>query len=156
MISAELERMKLLRIRHELQDYRYYCLRKKWTDEKIELCSIKLNGHIPAVSGGGSAATSSIEGSWIIAVMEEEKELMQLRKEVVHHIDLVNGWLNLVTQNLGAEATLVLAQYAITEGYENADKCAEALGLSNTRMLYRIINKAEACILENVKKLKNF
>lgn len=152
--SAELERMKLLRIRHELQDYRYYCLKKRWLDEKIELCGIKLNGHIPAV--GGSQPGTPVEGNWIIAAMGEETELIQLREDITSHITLVNSWLELVERSLGAEVTLVLARYAITEGYENADKCAEDLGLSNTRMLYRIINKAECCILENVKKLKNF
>lgn len=152
---TELEYMRLQRIRHELQDYRYYLLKKSWLLEKIELCDIKLNGQIPALKtdeiGGGA-----LQGNWIVATIEEQDELRASLNEVQRHIDLVENWLRLVEVTLGKEYMFVLSVYAINNGYKNVEKCVEELKLSNDRKLHRSVSRAENCILENVKNFKNF
>lgn len=153
--STELEYMRLMRIRHELQDYRYYLLKRDWIDEKIAMLGTKLNGHIPALKTGEGSGGSAVEGNWIIAAIAEQDELNLLRDEIQRHISLVNTWLAHIEASLGREEMLVLSNYAITEGYGNADKCVEFHDLGSRSKLYRIIAKAESCILEKVKNFKN-
>ncbi|NCU30371.1 hypothetical protein EOM57_01050 [Candidatus Saccharibacteria bacterium] len=154
--NTELEYMKLQRIRHELQDYRYHCLRKKWLNEKIEELDIKLDGQIPALKTGEGSGGGSTEGNWIISAIAERDELKSLRKEIERHIEIVDAWLSLIERCLGKETMCILSHYAIMEGYENADNAVDLLKLKSKRTLYRIVARAEGCILENLKNFKNF
>lgn len=153
--NTELEYLRLQRIRHELQDYRYYLLKKNWLNEKIAELDAKLDGHIPALKTGEGSGGSSTDGNWIISAIAEQDELVLLRGEVQRHIDGVEEWLTLVNAKLGDEFVQALNCYAIAEGYENVDKCVDILRLSNSKKLQRTIAKAENCILENMRSFKN-
>lgn len=47
--AEEAENLKRQHVKHELMDYRHYCSRMDWLDEKIARLDHKLNGGVSAL-----------------------------------------------------------------------------------------------------------
>lgn len=146
--KGELEHLKRQRVKHELQDYRYYMIRISHLNERLTTIEEKLSGMIPAMKYGYKTGSTK-SGNWIVAACFDRdivnKELEYLRKHTV----LVDGWLDLVASELGEDYRRVLEVYCIRENYQNVDKCTRELGCVYGRYLLRMVARAEATILQN-------
>lgn len=146
-ISAEeAENLKRQHVKHELMDYRHYCSRAEWLEEKIARIDYRLNGGVSAQPIGGMSGVGSISAkdSWIIAAIAEQDKLVKEKEIVSYHVNMVETWLS----GLEDKYYNALHLYVILNNCSNLEDCSKELGYSYKRALLIDVEVAITQILE--------
>lgn len=143
----EAENLNRQHVKHELMDYRHYCSRAEWLEEKIARLDHKLSGEVSALSidGMGVVSTVSAKDCWITAAMSEQDKLIKEKEVVDYHIDLVETWLSCLEDKYHNALRL----YVILNNCTNLEDCAKELGYPYKRALLIDVELAITKIIEN-------
>lgn len=143
--AEEREALKRQHIKHELLDYRYYLDKAKWLEEKIALLDERLNGGIGSAPLG-AYGTTAIKGDWIVAAISEQDELIKEKKIVDSHIETVQSWLGILSE----EQYEAVYCYVIVHNCKELEECTKLLEMTNSKALLRLIDLSIAEISQNI------
>lgn len=144
-ISAEeAESLKRQHVKHELMDYRHYCSRIDWLDEKIARIDHKLNGGVSAAPFSNSISTVSAKDSWITAAITEQDKLLKEKAVVDYHVDQVETWLSYLEEKYYK----ALYSYIVINNCTKLEECAKELGYTYKRALLIDVEAAITQIIE--------
>lgn len=150
--AEETEFLRRQHVKHELMDYRHYCKRLEWLNEKIARIDSKLDGDVSAItfSAGITGGAVVAKDSWITSALAEQEELQKEKDVISYHVMQVEEWLSYLDDKFKG----VLELYVITHNCTNLEGCTKLLNYPYKKALLLDVELAITKILEkNLKKV---
>lgn len=128
-------------VKHKLMDLKFYQIRVKEINEKMEKVRLKLdNGGLksPQFNNLNDFGSVGDKGNWIIEALYQEEKLSKELHEVQKQIDDIESFFSILDQT----ELEVVKHYVIKRQCKDLEHAAFELNITNARTISRIVSRA--------------